>query len=376
MENIRVGQGRITVECRQDGSSVASELFANYPCRLHLTSRPNNLIDSNNNTKSNNISKALTSYVLGYGGGLISGDSINLEIKVKSNASLVVTSQSTSKAFKAVKDRDATFVKTNAFVGKGGLLFLVPQPIQCFGGSNVQQMTQVVLDGTCTSGCTDSRNSNNSISEDGDDPSLLLVDWYTGGRRNMDGGLWNMESFHSTITISYSKQPLFPEKCSQQEQDKNEHIDDAGNTNIESDLIFRDATRLSGGHHLLRHMRHFNIVCMLVLIGPRVKKISDLLLDKFSSRYIYEDDSHLQSDSTSGTNDGKPGGLNQNRGEGLNESNEGLLVSCGPLNISPPGSASCRSKQKQNGVIVRLAADSLEIAGMSQLELCSLNDEI
>ncbi len=360
----RIGKGVITAECRNDGSSVASELFANYPCRLHLTSRPNNEIITDSasgsdedcldiDSRKRSQSMALTCYVLGYGGGLISGDCVSLDITVKPNASLVVTSQSTSKAFKALKGRDATFVKTQATVGKGGLLFLVPQPMQCFGGSKLEQETQIILDG----GEGESSRSSVDVSTE-IDPSLILVDWYTGGRRNMDGGLWNMHSFHTTTSISYSKQSLFPSN----DDDDDDDDDGENSTNSQppipiddnsNDIVFRDATRLSGGKDLLKHMKRFNIVCMVVLLGPRVKQVSDLFLDKFSSRHIY-DDAHFES---------KERHLNHNTGEGLNADHEGLIVSCGTFHTLPG------SNQHDSGVVVRLAADTLEVAGEIEMTI-------
>lgn len=356
----RIGKGVITAECRSDGSSVASELYANYPCRLHLTSRPNNELighdcsehkglekeeeeEEGKIQKITNQSKALTCYVLGYGGGLISGDNICLDITVKPKASLVVTSQSTSKAFKAMKGRDATFVKTQATVGKGGLLFLVPQPMQCFGGSKLEQETQIVLDGG---------NERGGEGRMDDDPSLILVDWYTGGRKNMDGGLWNMHSFHTSTIVSYSKESLFP--CEDNEENSNDDIDNTKiSTSDDHHLVFKDATRLSGGKELVHHMKRFNIVCMVVLLGPRVKDISDLFLSKFSSRHTYDEAQHESSKESRSSSSS----LNQNRGEGLNGDHEGLLVSCGTFNTLPG------SKQCENGVVVRLAADTLETAG-------------
>jgi len=376
----RIGRGTITAECRSDGSSVASDLFANYPCRLHLTSRPNNELktkvndyNNNENDESKTTSKALTCYVLGYGGGLISGDTISLHINVKTNASLVVTSQSTSKAFKAIPGRDATLVKTVGNVGKGGLLFLVPQPMQCFGGSKLEQETHIVLDGGRESANIDHDHDEDDIGIESDqDPSLLLVDWYTGGRKNLDGGLWNMESFHTTTTVSYSKQSLFPSSSSSDDEEEDndnddDNDDDSNNKNMHDnhELVFRDATRLSGGNDLLRHMKHFGIVCMVVLIGPRVQKVSDLFRNKFSSRHVYDDDHFTNTEEKSKSNnksnntkEGTSRGLNQNRGEGLNDTNEGLLVSCGTFDTIPGSSSS----ESSGGVVVRLAADTLEIA--------------
>jgi len=361
----KVGEAKITAECRSDGLSVASDLFATYPCRLHLTSRPNYTFMQHQNQpdeddKGNSIaSKALTCYILGYGGGLISGDDINLDITVKPKASLVITSQSTSKAFKAIPGRDATLVKTRATVGHGGLLFLVPQPMQCFGGSKLEQETHVVLEGGL--GLKDVSKTNMQQKHD---PSLLLVDWYTGGRKNLDGGVWKMETFHTLTTISYSKNELFPSDLESEDEDEDKHDSvsqiEANNKKLSQgkydnkhDLVFRDTTRLSGGDDLIRHMRHFNIVCMVALIGPRVKVASDRFLEKFSSRDIYDEKNDREGDNLSSK---KGIGLNQNRGEGLNSENEGLLVSCGKFSTEPG------SKEHDSGVIVRLAADSLEIA--------------
>ena len=185
-----------------------------------------------------------------------------------------------------------------------------------------------------------------------------LVDWYTGGRENLDGGLWNMESFHTVTTISYSKTNLFPEA----EVENGYETTASGAADChERDLVFRDATRLSGGSDLIRHMRHFNIVCMVVIMGPRLKKVSQLFLDKFSSRHIYDETQIDGNDGITTTATMKENGnnrLNQNRGEGLNDTNEGLLVSCGTFHTLVSG-----SNHRESGVVLRLAADSLEIAG-------------
>ncbi len=371
MDESRKGISNITVETRRDGTTVgklviikklnnrflftlglttlsASELFAKYPCRLHLTTRPN---DSCSDEEESCDAKALTCYVLGYGGGLISGDEINLNICVKANAKLLITSQSTSKAFKAISGRDATFVKTRAKVAKGGLLFLVPQPIQCFGQSVVSQETEVILEGDATSSDGHSHYSSKSVDKD-EDPSLLLVDWYTGGRDNLDGGLWQLSSFHTKTTIYYSAGADEGSYGS-----KEEKVDDTPDTTdvIDETCIFQDSTRLSGGKELRRHMRDFRIVAMVVLLGPKVEKISSQFMSKYSSRRIYDDEGNGES---FGRNPSK--NMDFNKGEGLNRSAEGLLVSCGRFNT-------CKEGKYKNGVVVRLAATNLEIAGVLRL---------
>jgi urease accessory protein UreH/urease accessory protein UreF len=314
----------------------ASELFAKYPCRLHLTTRPNDSDDDDETSPSR--CRALTCYVLGYGGGLISGDEIYLNVSVKANAKLLITSQSTSKAFKAIAGRDATIVKTRARVAKGGLLFLVPQPMQCFGQSVVSQETEIVLEGDREGEGEDDSESSSKSGDDEDDPSLLLVDWYTGGRENLDGGLWQLSSFHTKTTISYSTSVKGEtDNCGEDNDSEGISSDDG-----DRKCVFQDATRLSGGKELQRHMRDFRIVAMVILLGPKVEEVSSKFMTKYSSRRIYDEDGE---------------GGNLNKGEGLNRVNEGLLVSCGSFNT-------CKEGKDQTGVVVRLASANLEIAGM------------
>jgi urease accessory protein UreH len=344
-QNLSVRPARLTIlfTCYLNYICVASELFATYPLRLHLTKLPDHKDES-----VSSLPKALNCYVLGYGGGMISGDVNELSIKVKPHSKLVVTSQSTSKAFKAVEGRGATCVRTRAKVAIGGLLFLVPQPTQCFGGSILTLNTEVTLEGI----------GRESFSEN-DDPSLLLVDWYTGGRENLDGGRWQLSSFHSRTAVSICASEYFSD-------DEVSNLVD-GTRGQKSKLVFRDSTRLSGGIELQKHMRNYNVICMVVLLGPKLKDVASKFLTNYSSRREYDDDSENgQKDNYKSFKSSKT--MDYNQGEGLNRQDEGLLVSCGTFQT-------CEEGRFQTGVVVRLAANTLEIAGMlllSYLNICLL----
>jgi urease accessory protein len=71
--------GRILVK-QHGSSSVFEEQSFSYPLKL-LSPR----IDTD--------SKAALSYILGYGGGLVSGDNIQLNVHVETNASLLLLTQ-------------------------------------------------------------------------------------------------------------------------------------------------------------------------------------------------------------------------------------------------------------------------------------------
>ena len=272
---------------------------------------------------------------------MVSGDFIDLEFKVNVNASLVITSQSTSKAFKALPNRDATFVRTNAAVDLGGLLVLVPQPTQCFAQSKFIQETNVSMKYLKQNSNMINFEKKGEKRIDSVNSSILLVDWYTGGRENLDNGNWKLDSFRSSTSISF--------------------VESNDKLSI-STLVFRDATRLFGGLDLQHHMRDFNVVCMVVLIGTRVQSQSKRFLQKFSSRHSFHDDIENNSkrlDQKHSINklNQRPTcpGRNYTLGEGLN-GEDGLLISCGTFPLPS-------NKESEEGVVLRLASNTIEQAG-------------
>jgi len=318
------GYGIVTVEKRNDNSTVASELFASYPVRLHLTGRTN---ESDNDTTidiNHFVARSLTCYILGYGGGLISGDKIHLFINVMNGARLIITSQSTSKSFKAIPSRQETVVTTTAYVQKNALLFLAPQPTQCFSKSKLRQETHIFLDSTPRM-LVDSA------------PSLVLVDWFTGGRLGIDDGPWSFDMLGSQINISYTQDNDF-------QLTKYSTVDSLSS---QSQLFFRDTIFLSGGQELRQHMKQYNVVCTLLLIGPLTDETASFILKKFSSRRSYDDDQCHANGSTIH--------YDLNIGEGLN--NHGLLVSCGTFHRAI-------YNHVLHGTILRVAATTIETAGM------------
>jgi len=293
MSNITLGEkltGKLTVIKRSDGCNIASEVYFTYPVRLQVTSRPNN-------------DRSLMIVVLDFGGGLVSGDEIRLKFHVKSGASATITSQSTTKAFKTIIGRPDTFLCTDVMVEEGALLALVPQPIQCYNESKLRQETSITL--TYAS-------SRNNLA-----PSLLFVDWYTGGGRSLDHGNWKFNSFHTCTELKW--------------------------LNIDSgkiSTIFKDQSILAGGDELSRHMRAFNIVCLVLLVGPRVANVADKLIKQFSSRGHYE----------GSCSNGHNGAV------GLDHNRDQLLVSCGSFPLVPG--------IEGEGVLVRIAARSMEQASV------------
>jgi urease accessory protein UreH len=200
---------------------------------------------------------------------------------------------------------------------------MAPQPTQCFSLSRFSQETHIVLDDTSI---------NVSEGTTPKPPSLVLVDWFTGGRIGVDEGPWSFDMFCGHINIVYS----------QNAQHRGGPIETLP---TESQTFFRDTTILSGGEELRRHMRHFNVVCTILLLGPRTDETASNILKKFSSRRSYEDDRNCIGSSIHHS---------MNIGDGLN--NDGILLSCGTFHRLIHGKV-------RNGTIMRIGAVSVEVAG-------------
>lgn len=256
--------------------------------------------------------KPLRCYILDFGGGLVSGDDIRLNIEVKSGASATITSLSTTKAFKSIEGRPPTSIRTEIRVEEGALLAFVPQPIQCYNQSKLDQETILTMS-----------YSNTQVA-----PSILYVDWYTGGGRSLDDGNWNFHSFRTCTEL----------KCVKP-------------ANGKTYTCFKDQSILTGGEELRRHMRSFNVICLVLLVGPAVSNVSTQLLKEFSSRSHYETYTSRQSQAgpSTTTHGYNPGTI------GLNHDGENLLVSCGsfPLLVDA-------ESQEETGVLLRIAARSVE----------------
>jgi len=173
--SLHPGHGRIA--CASYGSSfVFSELSAAYPLKL-LSPK----VDQNT---------VAIAYVLSYGGGLVGGDHIKLNINVKDRCRLLLLSQGSTKVFKTRPgDRLSTRLRgqsthaapnvttyvAEATVAPGGVLFMLPDPVTCFRAASYSQTQRITLAG---------------------DASLVLLDWVTSGRKSL-GEEWVFSRYHS-----------------------------------------------------------------------------------------------------------------------------------------------------------------------------------
>ncbi|CRK48309.1 hypothetical protein BN1723_007951 [Verticillium longisporum] len=142
------GEGRIVARLLPNGQPGFESITYQYPLKL--------------------ISPSLTAgeksalvFLLSYGGGLVGGDHVHLEILVRPDARLSIVTQGHTKIFKAASKTIVTRQALRARIGARAGLCLLPDPVQPFDDSVYEQTQLFTLAPTA---------------------SLCLLDWVTQGR--------------------------------------------------------------------------------------------------------------------------------------------------------------------------------------------------
>lgn len=113
---------------RVAGKSAVTRAFAKYPLKFLV---PNKIVSSGVD--------AVWIFAISYGGGIVSNDSITQRVEVLPSCTAVITTQASTKIFKSVKGKFCEQI-LQAYVGRGGFLAVVPDPIVCFKDSKYMQV--------------------------------------------------------------------------------------------------------------------------------------------------------------------------------------------------------------------------------------------
>lgn len=168
-------------------------------------------------------------YVSSFGGGLVAGDETSLILDVTAGATCFLSTQASTKVYRNPRLLPCQH-KLRAEVGKGGLLVLAPDPVQCFAQAIYEQKQEFHL---------------------ADDAGLVLVDWLCSGRAAR-GERWEFTRYQS----------------------RNE-VFQAGKR------VMLDALRLAGEEgteDLLRQMGRFHCLATVAVVGPKLQGFAQKLL--------------------------------------------------------------------------------------------------
>jgi urease accessory protein len=157
-------------------------------------------------------------YTSTYGGGLVDGDAISLHLHVEENAAAFLSTQASTKVYRAPRGTD---VEMRVEIERSGLLVVVPDPVVCFAGSRYRQTQRL------------------DVSEGA---GLVLVDWVSSGRR-ASGERWEFEEYVSRTIVRHRDR-----------------------------LVLHDATGLrSSDSDLATRIGRFDVLALLVIVGEAIK---------------------------------------------------------------------------------------------------------
>ncbi len=176
-----------------------------------------------------NSAAAAWAFTSSFGGGLLAGDRIHLDVAVHEGATAYVSTQSSTKIYRSADHRVAHQSLT-ATLQDNATLLLAPDPVVPFKDARYQQHQAFHLASSA---------------------NLLLLDWFTAGR-HATGERWQ---FHSFLT-------------------RNEIF-------VGGNRVLTDALRLD--HHAgpldsPSRMGPFNVFATLLLLGPRLQPAAEAML--------------------------------------------------------------------------------------------------
>lgn len=168
------GQGRLRVAISERASAVVCAATRD-PLRL-LVPRPRGL--------------AAWCYQTGFGGGLVSGDHLDLTVEVDRDARLLLATQAATRVYRAGDDRAGSAQSLSCLVASGAMAAIVSDPVVCHAGSRYRQHTRLTIAG---------------------DSDLLLIEGLHAGR-TARGESWAMDRCQTRLELRVDDRPLLDER--------------------------------------------------------------------------------------------------------------------------------------------------------------------
>lgn len=128
-------------------------------------------------------------YASTFGGGLVAGDQIHLDMRLTSNTTCVLSTQASTKVYRD-PSRIGCRQSLQAQIDDGALLISVPDPVTCFAESMYDQHQRYDL---------------------APEGSVVVLDWLTSGRRTR-GESWDFTRYRSQIDIYQGQRQLISDR--------------------------------------------------------------------------------------------------------------------------------------------------------------------
>ena len=218
------GRGLIELRHVPPASSTLGQVSYQYPLKL-VAPAP---LQSPDNVSVQTV------YLLTYGGGLVAGDTIDLDIKLASSTRLILLTQGSTKIFKSPSPGLVSTQATNVTLAPGAALCYLPDPVQPFAQSAfTQRQAYNVQPGA----------------------SLCALDWVCRGRAAR-GEDWNMSNYESRNDVWAERRLL-----------------------LRDNLVLRG----KGEAGFADQMHGLGVYGTLILHGPAFEKLADWFRDEFKA---------------------------------------------------------------------------------------------
>jgi len=213
------GYGRLVV-AQVDGLSAAIGLESRSPIKL-LVPKPRGA--------------SVWAFVSSHGGGWVSGDQLELEVRVEAGATCFLGTQSSTKVYPA-RTGETVRASTTIHIGPGAALACLPDVVQGFAGARWDQVSRLHLAGP--------------------ESSVAWLDWYGSGRLAR-GEAWAFDHFGNRLEIYQGSQRVL----------------------LDALVLASDGDGLS----VAQRMGRFHCMAALMLMGPAWADTSSRLLSHVAS---------------------------------------------------------------------------------------------
>jgi urease accessory protein len=215
------GGGYIEVECLGGASQVVG-LGARAPLKLLCP-------------KSRG--QSVWVYAASFGGGLVAGDQLILDVAAGAGSRTLISTQSATKVYRSI-DGKGCRQQCEVQVGPEALVAWLPDPVCCFADARYEQRQLFDLS---------------------DGASLVMLDWLTSGRRAR-GERWAFARYASRTDVL-----------------------------MESALAIRDTLLLDpedGSIDAPHRMGRFDCLATLILLGPMVKEMAGRVIEQLGAEPV------------------------------------------------------------------------------------------
>ncbi|CAG8712638.1 2499_t:CDS:1, partial [Acaulospora morrowiae] len=205
-------------------------------------------------------------YILTYGGGIVSGDRICVEVETQQNINLMLLTQGSTKIYKQkrqeyTKNQEincplGTQQRLNAYIQKNSMLLQLPEPTTCFRAADYSQRQIFSLEDETS--------------------SVVVLDWFTSGRMSR-GERWEFSRYESGVDLLVGEKLIFRDVILlKNETDLGDHVP----------LTEEKEKQVSGMNDIHRRLEPYECFATLVIYGPRMIPITNRVLNEYEKIVI------------------------------------------------------------------------------------------